>query len=158
MLASYTSADFGLRFASLSELEHVQYVLNAMIEIHDEVVREHYTGRYFRKCWALDPLVSASWASLSIGMHKLYIPTFFETHNNVISCRKNLDADETDGMQMIFVGEHTRSVDSFQSRCRSLLMVLSYIYAWSESQILGRNLLYVLLMDCQYPLLWNQGS
>ncbi|KAI4229404.1 MAG: hypothetical protein L6R36_000858 [Xanthoria steineri] len=90
MLASYTSADFGIRFASWPELEHVQYVLNAMVEIHGEVAREQYTGRYNRKCWALDPLESGSWASPSIGMHKLYIPTYFETHNN-----------------MIFVGEHT---------------------------------------------------
>ncbi|KAL8894831.1 MAG: hypothetical protein Q9192_004018, partial [Flavoplaca navasiana] len=90
MLVSYTSADFGIRFASLPDLEHVQYVLNAMIEIHGEVAREQYTGRYFRKCWALDPLVSASWASPSIGMHELYIPTLFETQNNTI-----------------FVGEHT---------------------------------------------------
>ncbi|KAL8820705.1 MAG: hypothetical protein Q9223_001128 [Gallowayella weberi] len=90
MQASYTSADFGIRFASWPELEHVQYVLNAMIEIHGEVAREQYTGKYSRKCWALDPLESASWASPSIGMHKLYIPTYFETVNN-----------------MIFVGEHT---------------------------------------------------
>lgn len=40
MLASYTDADFGLRFASLITDEHVQYVLNAMIEIHGEVARE----------------------------------------------------------------------------------------------------------------------
>ncbi|KAL8894890.1 MAG: hypothetical protein Q9192_003982 [Flavoplaca navasiana] len=92
MLASYTSADFGIRFASLPELEHVQYVLNAMIEIHGEVAREQYTGRYARKCWALDPLVSASWASPSIGMHKLYIPTFFETHNNVSTFQIKLGA------------------------------------------------------------------
>ena len=39
MLASYTDGDFGIRFASLPELEHVQYVLNAMIEIHGEVAR-----------------------------------------------------------------------------------------------------------------------
>ncbi|KAI4227924.1 MAG: hypothetical protein LQ349_006636 [Xanthoria aureola] len=90
MLASYTSADFGIRFASWPEVEHVQYVLNAMVEIHGEVARDQYTGRYNRKCWALDPLESGSWASPSIGMHKLYIPTYFETHNN-----------------MIFVGEHT---------------------------------------------------
>ncbi|KAL9584590.1 MAG: hypothetical protein Q9212_002024 [Teloschistes hypoglaucus] len=90
MLASYTSGDFGIRFASLPELEHVQYVLNAMVEIHGEVAREQYTGRYNRRCWALDPLESASWASPSVGMHRLYIPTFFETENN-----------------MIFVGEHT---------------------------------------------------
>ncbi|KAL8932987.1 MAG: hypothetical protein Q9216_006576 [Gyalolechia sp. 2 TL-2023] len=90
MLASYTGGDFGIRFASLPELEHVQYVLNAMIEIHGEVAREQYTGRFNRKCWALDPLETASWATPSIGMHKLYIPSYFETENN-----------------MIFVGEHT---------------------------------------------------
>ncbi|KAL8930405.1 MAG: hypothetical protein Q9208_000588 [Pyrenodesmia sp. 3 TL-2023] len=66
MLASYTNSDFGIRFSSLPELEHVQYVLNAMVEIHGEVAREQYTGRYNRKCWALDPLESASWASPSV--------------------------------------------------------------------------------------------
>ncbi|KAL8856124.1 MAG: hypothetical protein Q9178_007249 [Gyalolechia marmorata] len=89
MLASYTGGNFGIRFASLPDLEHVQYVLNAMIEIHGEVAREQYTGRYNRKCWALDPLESASWASPSVGMHKLYIPTFFETENNVGQSRVN---------------------------------------------------------------------
>lgn len=83
MLASYTSADFGLRFASLTEEEHVQYVLNAMIEIHGDVARDQYTGKYNRRCWVLDPLESASWASPSIGMHKLYIPAYFKTENNV---------------------------------------------------------------------------
>ena len=98
MLASYTSADFGIRFASWPELEHVQYVLNAMIEIHGEVAREQYTGRYNRKCWALDQLESGSWASPSIGMHKLYIPTYFETHNNVSLCERPLENLSTDGM------------------------------------------------------------
>ncbi len=83
MLASYTDNDFGLRFASLTEEEHVQYVLNAMIEIHGEVARDQYTGKYNRRCWVLDPLESASWASPSIGMHKLYIPAYFRTENNV---------------------------------------------------------------------------
>lgn len=82
MLASYTDADFGLRFASLTEEEHVQYVLNAMIEIHGDVARIQYTGKYNRKCWVLDPLESASWASPSIGMHELYIPAYFKTENN----------------------------------------------------------------------------
>ncbi|MCJ1462944.1 hypothetical protein MMC07_001548 [Pseudocyphellaria aurata] len=90
MLASYTSGDFGLRFSSLTDEEHVQYVLNAMIEIHGPVAREQYTGRYNRRCWVLDPLESASWASPSIGMHKLYIPAYFKTENS-----------------MIFIGEHT---------------------------------------------------
>ena len=83
MLASYTQSDFGLRFASLTDEEHVQYVLNAMIEIHGDVAREQYTGRYNRRCWVLDPLESASWAVPSIGMHELYIPAYFKTENNV---------------------------------------------------------------------------
>ncbi|KAL9067884.1 MAG: hypothetical protein Q9161_006608 [Pseudevernia consocians] len=91
MLASYTDNDFGLRFASLTEQEHVQYVLNAMVEIHGDVARDQYTGKYNRICWVLDPLESGSWASPSIGMHELYIPAYFKTENN-----------------MIFVGEHTR--------------------------------------------------
>jgi len=83
MLASYTNADFGIRFASMPELEHVRYVLDAMVEIHGEVARDQYTGKYDRHCWALDPFESASWASPSIGMHTLYIPAFFRTENNV---------------------------------------------------------------------------
>ena len=83
MLASYTDGEYGLRFASLSIEEHVRYVLDAMIEIHGEVARQTYTGKYARKCWVLDPLESASWATPSIGMHKLYIPAYFKTANNV---------------------------------------------------------------------------
>lgn len=83
MLASYSSGDFGLRFASLTDDEHVQYVLNAMIEIHGPVAQKQYTGRNNRRCWVLDPLESASWATPSIGMHKLYIPAYFKTENNV---------------------------------------------------------------------------
>ena len=85
MLASYTDGEFGLRFASLTTEEHVQYVLDAMIEIHGEVARTQYTGKSARKCWLLDPLESASWATPSIGMHELYIPAYFKTENNV-SC------------------------------------------------------------------------
>lgn len=83
MLASYTDGDFGLRFASLSAEEHVQYVLDAMIEIHGEIARQTYTGKNARKCWVLDPLESASWATPSVGMHELYIPAYFKTANNV---------------------------------------------------------------------------
>jgi len=96
MLASYTSADFGLRFASFSEEEHVQYVLNAMIEIHGDVAREQYTGKYNRRCWVLDPLESASWASPSIGMHELYIPAYFKTENNVSETRAYYRGERAD--------------------------------------------------------------
>ncbi|KAK3326101.1 flavin-containing amine oxidoreductase-domain containing protein [Apodospora peruviana] len=91
ILGSYISGmDFGERWVSTPEQEHVQYVLDAMIEIHGDVARREYTGKYNRRCWALDPLESASWASPTIGQHQLFLPEYFKTHNN-----------------MIFVGEHT---------------------------------------------------
>ncbi|EFW99432.1 L-amino acid oxidase [Grosmannia clavigera kw1407] len=91
ILGSYVSGDqWGEHWVSVSEAEHVQYVLDTIIEIHGSVAREQYTGKFNRRCWALDPLESASWASPIVGQHELYLPEYFKTHNN-----------------MIFVGEHT---------------------------------------------------
>ncbi|KAF4447228.1 L-amino-acid oxidase [Fusarium austroafricanum] len=90
ILASYQSGDMGERLASMLEEEHVQLVLDAMVEIHGEFTRELYTGKYNRRCWALDPLESGSWASPSAGQHQLYIPEYYKTYD-----------------KMIFVGEHT---------------------------------------------------
>lgn len=83
MLASYASGDWGVRWASVSEEEHVQYVLDAMIEIHGEAARDLYTGKYNRRCWVLDPLESGSWADPIAGQHQLYIPEYFKTYDNV---------------------------------------------------------------------------
>lgn len=84
MLGSYISGgEWGARWVSVPEAEHVQYVLDAMIEIHGDVAREQYTGKYDRRCWMLDPYESASWASPEIGQHQLYLPEYFKTHNNV---------------------------------------------------------------------------
>lgn len=85
MLGSYISGNqWGQRWASATDDEHLQYVLQAMIEIHGEVAREQFTGKYNRRCWILDPLESASWASPSIGQHQLYLPEYFKTHNNMV--------------------------------------------------------------------------
>ncbi|TWU71953.1 hypothetical protein ED733_000713 [Metarhizium rileyi] len=78
------------RMMTMSDEEHAQYVLNAMSEIHGEHTRQLYTGRYFRKCWGLDPLTAGAWANPSVGQHELYIPEYFKVHKN-----------------LIFVGEHT---------------------------------------------------
>lgn len=84
MLASYVSGgDWGERWAATPEAEHVRYVLDAMIEIHGDVAREQYTGKFNRRCWVLDPLESASWASPMVGQHELYLPEYFKTQNNV---------------------------------------------------------------------------
>ena len=84
MLASYTGPDAGLRWISVSEEEHVAYVLAAMERIHGPIARELYTGSYNRRCWLLDPLETVSWASASIGMRQAWIPEFFTTQQGVI--------------------------------------------------------------------------
>ncbi|KAK8041590.1 L-amino-acid oxidase [Apiospora phragmitis] len=90
ILASYASGDWAIRWLSWTEEEHVQYMVDAMIEIHGEVAREQYTGNYNRRCWYLDPYEGGAWASPTIGQHQLYIPEYFKTYSN-----------------MIFVGEQT---------------------------------------------------
>ncbi|KAI5289742.1 hypothetical protein KEM52_000675 [Ascosphaera acerosa] len=88
MLSSYESA--GLPWVGYSEGEHVKAILDAMAELHGDVVYQQYTGKYSRKCWAQDRFQLGSWASPQIAMHKAWIPAYFNTENN-----------------MIFVGEHT---------------------------------------------------
>lgn len=68
----------------VSEEEHVAYVLDAMVEIHGEVAREEYTGKYRRKCWLLEEV--GGWAHPSVGQHQLYMPEYFKTHSNVGFC------------------------------------------------------------------------
>jgi monoamine oxidase len=84
MLASYTSSDDGLRWASTPEEVHVQYVVDAMAEIHGNVVYDQYTGNYNRRCWVLDPYETISWASPDAGMRKAFIPEFFKTQQGIV--------------------------------------------------------------------------
>ena len=138
MLASYTSADFGLRFASLTEEAHVQYVLNAMIEIHGDVARDQYTGKYNRRCWVLDPLESASWASPSIGMHKLYIPVYFKTENNVSDISADYYCEPADfGTDDICWGTYQVSSSNYMTKSipalvRIILLTRLELYARVE--------------------------
>ncbi|KAK4183994.1 L-amino-acid oxidase [Podospora australis] len=87
ILASYDSSSM---LQSLSEEDHVQYVLDAMTEIHGEETAKLYTGKYNRRCWQLDPLQRGGWANPSVGQHQLYIPEYFKTYDG-----------------LIFIGEHT---------------------------------------------------
>ncbi|OAR01157.1 hypothetical protein LLEC1_06005 [Akanthomyces lecanii] len=93
ILASYLEGSVNhemSRMITMSDEEHARYVLDAMTEIHGEGTRALYTGKFVRKCWALDPLAAGAWANPSAGQHELYIPEYFKVHKN-----------------MIFVGEHT---------------------------------------------------
>ncbi|KAM3461051.1 hypothetical protein NHJ6243_005368 [Beauveria neobassiana] len=93
LLASYIRESYNhdmSRMITMSDEEHVQYVLDAMTEIHGEHTRDLYTGKFTRKCWSLDPLTAGAWANPSAGQHELYIPEYFKVHKN-----------------LIFIGEHT---------------------------------------------------
>lgn len=85
MLASYTMADDGLRWASVPEDIHVNYVLDAMAEIHGhDVVYDQYTGNFNRRCWILDEYETVSWAMPDAGQRKAFIPAFFKTEEGVV--------------------------------------------------------------------------
>ncbi|KAK2616445.1 hypothetical protein QQS21_000687 [Conoideocrella luteorostrata] len=93
LLATYIDASSNhelARMQTMSEEEHVQYVVDAVAEIHGEETRKLFTGKYARKCWALDPTTAGAFANPSAGQHELYIPQYFQVHKN-----------------MIFIGEHT---------------------------------------------------
>ncbi|KAM0329459.1 hypothetical protein ACHAQA_004768 [Verticillium albo-atrum] len=90
ILASYVSGEVGASWLGRTEEDHVQYVLDATVEIHGEEVRDLYTGNFNRRCWQLDPLSVGAWGSPTVGQHQLWIPEYHKTHSN-----------------LIFVGEHT---------------------------------------------------
>ncbi|KAG5933313.1 hypothetical protein E4U53_001047 [Claviceps sorghi] len=93
ILASYIDASSShevSRMRTMSDEEHVRYVLDAMCEIHGEETRRLYTGRWMRKCWDLDPLAAGAFANPSAGQHELYMPLYMQVHT-----------------KMIFIGEHT---------------------------------------------------
>ncbi|KAI0871217.1 L-amino acid oxidase [Hypoxylon argillaceum] len=98
LLASYASQDWADTWVGVPEEEHVHYVVDAMVEIHGEVAREQWTGKYARRCWRQDKYESGSWTSPLVGQHQLFLPEFFKTYNN-----------------MIFIGEHTSYTHSWIS-------------------------------------------
>jgi monoamine oxidase len=84
LLASYIpSHPLGVDWVSVPEEQHVQYVIDAMIEIHGEAARDEYTGKYSRHCWSLDEFEGGGWTAPTIGTHQTYLPEFFKTHSHV---------------------------------------------------------------------------
>jgi monoamine oxidase len=84
LLASYEiSRPLGVDWSGVPEDEHVQYVIDAMVEIHGDIAKEEFTGKWRRKCWSLDEFSNGGWAAPIVGNHEAYLPSFFETHNHV---------------------------------------------------------------------------
>lgn len=129
ILGSYVSdSQWGQRWASASDDEHMEYVLQAMIEIHGEVAREQFTGKYNRRCWVLDPLESASWASPTVGQHQLYLPEYFKTHNNMVSdiSRFSFIESFTDYISFLY-GNRSLLVSTRATRMRGLRLLWSLV-------------------------------
>lgn len=94
----YRAADWGNRFASFSDEEHVQTVLDAIVSLHGEVARELYAGAYERLCWVQDEHTATAWARPDVAQHALYIPAYHRTEHNTI-----------------FIGEHTAPTHAWVS-------------------------------------------
>ncbi|KAG2203279.1 hypothetical protein INT47_000199 [Mucor saturninus] len=112
VLASYASGDKGLRFAAMTEDQHVSNVLADFTELHGDLVKKYYTGKYSRVCWITDPFQAGSWADPLPGQHKLYMPSYFKMDNG-----------------LVFVGEHTDIKHAWisaalESSIRGVVMIL----------------------------------
>jgi monoamine oxidase len=90
LITHYRGGDWSDRYVSFPEEEHVESVLDAIVSLHGEEVRDLYTGDYERLCWLEDEHTATSWCRPDVEQHKLYIPSYHKTEHNTI-----------------FIGEHT---------------------------------------------------
>ncbi|KAL2820111.1 hypothetical protein BJX63DRAFT_445010 [Aspergillus granulosus] len=112
LIMHYRGGDWSDRFVSFSDEEHVQTVLDSIVSIHGEEVRDLYTGDYERLCWLQDEHTATAWCRPDIEQHKLYIPAYHVTEHNTI-----------------FIGEHTAPThawvsSSLQSAVRGSVQLL----------------------------------
>lgn len=98
LIMHYRGGDWSDRFASFSDEEHVQTVLDAVVSLHGEEARELYAGEYERLCWLQDEHTATAWCRPDVEQHKLYIPAYHRTEHNTI-----------------FIGEHTAPTHAWVS-------------------------------------------
>lgn len=127
LIMHYRGGDWSDRFVSFSDEEHVQTVLDAIVELHGDQAREMYTGHYERLCWLQDEHTATSWCRPDVEQHKLYIPAYHETEHRTI-----------------FIGEHTAPThawvsSSLHSSVRGSIQLLLELGLIDEAKELNRK-------------------
>ncbi|KAI8079130.1 flavin-containing amine oxidoreductase-domain containing protein [Thamnidium elegans] len=112
VLASYSNSIRAQDFAAMTEEDHIGRVLEDFTELHGDLVKKHYTGKYNRRCWSLDHFQAGAWAEAQPGQHKLYMPSYFKMNQG-----------------LVFVGEHTDIKHAWisaalESAIRGVVMIL----------------------------------
>jgi monoamine oxidase len=98
LILHYRGGHWSDEFASFSDEEYVQTVLDAVVSVHGEQARELYTGDYEKLCWLQDEHTGTAWCRPDVMQHKLYIPAYHQTEHNTI-----------------FIGEHTAPTHAWVS-------------------------------------------
>lgn len=127
LIMHYRGGDWSDRFVSFSDEEHVQTVLDSVVDLHGEQARELYTGHYERLCWLQDEHTATSWCRPNVEQHKLYIPAYHRTEHNTI-----------------FIGEHTAPThawvsSSLHSSVRGSIQLLLELGLIDEAKELNRR-------------------
>ncbi|KAL4795143.1 hypothetical protein BDV19DRAFT_399008 [Aspergillus venezuelensis] len=127
LIMHYRGGDWCDRFVSFSDEEHVQTVLDSIVSLHGEEVRDLYTGDYERLCWLQDEHTATSWCRPDVEQHKLYIPSYHVTEHNTI-----------------FIGEHTAPThawvsSSLQSAVRGTVQLLLELGLVDEAKEVNRR-------------------
>ncbi|KAI0387444.1 L-amino acid oxidase LaoA [Hypomontagnella monticulosa] len=127
LIIHYRGGDWSDRFVSLSDAEHVEMVLDAMVSLHGKQARDFYTGNYTRLCWLQDEHTATSWCRPDVEQHRLYIPAYHRTEHNTI-----------------FIGEHTAPThawisSSLHSAVRGSVQLLLELGMIDEAKKLNRQ-------------------
>lgn len=127
LITHYRGGDWSDRFVSMSDEQHTQLVLDAVVSLHGEQARELYTGDFVRLCWLQDEHSATSWCRPDVEQHKLYIPAYHRTEHNTI-----------------FIGEHTAPThawisSSLHSAVRGSIQLLLELGMVEEAKQLNRR-------------------
>ena len=113
VLASYTFLKKNAYpFTSMTEEDHIDRVLEDFTQLHGDLVKKYYTGKYSRVCWLSEPHQAGAWPLDAPGQQTLYLPSYFKVDHGIV-----------------FVGEHTDINHGWisaalQSAIRGVAMVL----------------------------------